>query len=189
MTGPTGRSERQKMAAGEWYRCIDPELDALRWQARRAVHSHNSLLPDQRGSMAPELRALFAGIGEGAFLEAPFHCTYGFNITLGVAVYLNAGATLLDCAPIRIGSRTMLGPNVQIYCAEHHKDRALRSQGLEIALPVLIGEDVWIGGGAVVLGGVTIGDGAIIGAGSVVTRDVAAGAMVAGNPARVIALG
>ena len=80
----------------------------------------------------------------------------------------------------------MLGPRVQIYCAEHHKDPDLRSQGIEIARPVAIGSDVWIGGGAIILGGVTIGDGAIVGAGSVVTRDVAAGATVVGNPARPV---
>jgi maltose O-acetyltransferase len=178
------RTERQKMAAGEWYSCLDDELDQLRRRARRAVHSHNSSDPDARGAMSPELRALFAQAGDGAFLEAPFHCTYGFNITLGDHVYLNAGVTLLDSAPIRIGPRTMLGPQVQIYCAEHHKDRALRASGLEIALPVEIGADVWIGGGAIILGGTTIGPGAIIGAGSVVTGDVAEGEIVAGNPAR-----
>lgn len=174
------------MAAGDWYSCLDDELDQLRRRARRAVHSHNTSDPDQRGAMAAELRALFATVGDGAFLEAPFHCTYGFNITLGDHVYLNAGVTMLDSASLRIGARSMLGPRVHIYCAEHHKDRALRAKGLEIALPVEIGEDVWIGGGAIILGGVTIGDGAIIGAGSVVTRDVAPGEIVAGNPARVM---
>ena len=88
---------------------------------------------------------------------------------------------------MRIGKSTLLGPNVQIYCAEHHKDAALRSAGLEIARPVEIGERCWIGGGAIILGGVAIGDGAIVGAGAVVTRDVTAGATVVGNPARPVA--
>jgi maltose O-acetyltransferase len=136
--------------------------------------------------MAPLLRALFAAAPQTVFIEAPFHCSYGINIAFGERVYLNAGCTILDSGSVRIGSRSMLGPGVHIYCAEHHKDTALRSQGIEIARPVTIGEDVWIGGGAIILGGVTIGDGAIVGAGSVVTKDVPAGAAVAGNPARVM---
>jgi maltose O-acetyltransferase len=90
----------------------------------------------------------------------------------------------LDTAIVTIGAATMLGPNVQIYCADHHRDAKLRAAGFERALPVTIGENVWIGGGAILLPGVTIGDGAIIGAGAVVTKDVAAGTTVFGNPAK-----
>ncbi|ACP27321.1 putative transferase hexapeptide protein [Sinorhizobium fredii NGR234] len=180
------KSERDKMAAGEWYRCLDPELDALRDRARKAVHQHNTLPPDERGAIAPALKALFAAVAADCFVEAPFHCAYGMNITLGAGVYLNAGCTILDCAPVVIGDGSMLGPGVHIYCAEHHKDVALRRAGLEIDRPVTIGKDVWIGGGAIILPGVTIGDGAIVGAGAVVTKDVAAGVTVVGNPARVV---
>lgn len=180
-------SERSKMAAGEWYCCLDDELEALRRTARVALHQHNTLPPDERGSMAPALKALLAGTTADAFIEAPFHCAYGMNIALGEGVYLNAGCVILDSGKVSIGSRSMLGPGVHIYCAEHHKDTALRRAGIEIARPVSIGEDVWIGGGAIILGGVTIGDGAIVGAGSVVTRGVPAGATVAGNPARALA--
>ncbi|WDZ76768.1 sugar O-acetyltransferase [Ensifer adhaerens] len=176
-------SERDKMAAGQWYSCLDAELDALRLTAREAVHRHNTMPPAERQSMAPALRALFRAAADDVFIEAPFHCSYGINISLGARVYLNAGCTVLDSGQVAIGRGTMLGPNVQIYCAEHHKDAVLRGQGLEVARPVTIGADVWIGGGAIILGGVTIGDGAIVGAGSVVTKDVAAGAVVAGNPA------
>ena len=179
-------SERTKMAAGEWYCCLDPELEAQRQKARNAIHRHNTMPPDERGAIAPELRALFALAASDIFIEAPFHCAYGMNIELGDGVYFNAGCTILDTAPVRIGARTLLGPGVQIYCAEHAKDPEMRSKGLEIAKPVTIGEDVWVGGGAIILGGVTIGARAIIGAGSVVTRDVATGAVVVGNPARVM---
>ncbi len=178
-------SERLKMASGEWYCCLDPELDALRGQARIAVYQHNTMPPETRGSMAPALRALLAATGADVFIEAPFHCSNGLNIWLGDQVYINAGCTILDSGKVAIGARSMLGPGVQIYCAEHHKDAALRSNGMEIARPVAIGRDVWIGGGAIILGGVTISDGAIVGAGAVVTKDVAAGATVVGNPARV----
>ncbi|MBY3125124.1 sugar O-acetyltransferase [Rhizobium laguerreae] len=178
-------TEREKMAAGEWYCCLDDELDLLRRQARAAVHAHNSLPPDERGAVAPALRALFAHAALNVFIEAPFHCSYGINIVLGERVYFNAGCTILDSGRVSIGDRSMFGPGVQIYCAEHHKDPARRSTGIEIARPVTVGSDVWIGGSAIILGGITIGDGAIVGAGAVVTRDVPAGATVVGNPARI----
>ena len=180
------RSEREKMAAGVWYACADAELDALRIAAQTAVFQHNSLPPTQLGGIGPALRKLLGSAGEGARIEAPFYCPYGFNIFLGRATFLNAGCTILDTAPVRIGDNTMIGPSVQIYCAEHHRTVEGRRAGLEIARPVTIGDDVWIGGGAIVLGGVTVGEGAIVGAGAVVTRDVPAGATVVGNPARVI---
>lgn len=180
-------SERDRMAAGRWYCCIDPELEALRDRARAAVHDHNTLPPTERGAMAPALRRLLGSVGRDAMIEAPFHCAYGFNLHLGAGCYLNAGCTILDTAPVRIGARSMLGPGVQIYCADHHRDREKRAAVLEIARPVTLGEDVWIGGGAILLPGVTVGEGAIVGAGSVVTRDVAPGATVVGNPARPVA--
>lgn len=180
------RSEAEKMAAGEWYSCLDPELERMRVQARTAVLVHNTIAVELRGGCAPVLADLFKAIGRDVFIEAPFHCAYGVNIDLGNRVYLNAGCTILDTAPVRIGAGSMLGPNVQIYCAEHHKDLEHRRAGLEIAHPVTIGTDVWIGGGAILLPGVSVGDGAIIGAGSVVTRDVEAGQTVVGNPARQI---
>jgi maltose O-acetyltransferase len=180
------RTEREKMAAGAWYRCLDPELERLRARARDAVHEHNTMPPDARGAMAPKLQALFAEVGADVFIEAPFHCAYGFNIRLGDRIYLNAGCAILDTASVRIGSGTLLGPQVQIYCAEHHKDTARRREGLEIARPVEIGANAWIGGGAILLAGIRIGAGAIIGAGAVVTRDVAPGTTIVGNPARAI---
>lgn len=154
--------------------------------ARKAVHEHNCLAPDLRGAMGPLLATLFGGVGKDVFIEAPFHCAYGFNITLGDGVYINAGCTILDSGGVTIGARSLLGPAVQVYCAQHHKDPDLRAQGQEIARPVDIGCNVWIGGAAVILPGVTIGDGAIVGAGSVVTRSVAAGGIVTGNPARSV---
>jgi maltose O-acetyltransferase len=177
-------SEREKMVAGEWYDCRVPEIEALRVIAARAVYEHNTLPPDERGNIAPKLRALLGSAGADARIEAPFHCPYGFNIHLADEVFVNAGCVILDTAPVRIGARTLLGPHVQVYCAEHHRDADKRAAGLEIARTVTIGADVWIGGGAIILAGVTIGDRAIVGAGTVVTRDVAAGATVVGNPAR-----
>lgn len=178
------QSELQKMRAGAWYSCLDDELEALRMVARRAVHQHNHMPPDARGAMGPLLRGLFASVGPEARIEASFHCSYGMNVTLGAQVFVNSGCVFLDSAPVHIGDRSMLGPGVQIYCADHHRDPVRRAAGEEIARPVTLGPDVWIGGGAILLPGVCVGAGAIVGAGSVVTRDVAPGAVVAGNPAR-----
>ncbi len=174
------------MASGNWYSCLSDDLEALREIARRAVHQHNTMAPDDRGRCGPLLTALFGGIADDAMIEAPFHCSYGFNTHLRSAAYLNAGCVILDSAPVRIGANTMLGPGVHIYCADHHRDVVKRRQGIERALPVTIGADVWIGGGAIILPGVAIGDGAIVAAGAVVTRDVASCERVAGVPAKGI---
>ncbi len=130
------------------------------------------------------LRELLASVGEGAYIRPPFHCDYGYNISLGAGVFLNFNCIILDVVKVAIGDRTQIGPGVQILTADHPRDPAQRRAGLEFGRPIVIGADVWIGGGAIILPGVTIGDGAIVGAGAVVTRDVAAGATVVGNPAR-----
>ncbi|MBY4891562.1 sugar O-acetyltransferase [Rhodobacteraceae bacterium N5(2021)] len=179
-------SEREKRDQGAWYTCLDPELGAMRDTARAACFQHNTTPPDARGALSPLLAALLAEVGAGALMEAPFHCAYGHNIALGRNVYLNAGCVILDTGPVSIGDGAMLGPAVQIYCADHHRDVTKRAAGMERALPVTLGRDVWVGGGAIILPGVTVGDGAIIGAGAVVTQDVAAGTTVVGNPARAI---
>ncbi|MEV8465217.1 sugar O-acetyltransferase [Fluviibacterium sp. DFM31] len=173
-----------RVADGDWYDALTEAFEALRQDARRACHQHATLPPDERGAMAPLLRGLFAAVGEQVFIEAPFHCAYGRNIHLADQVYMNAGCTILDSASVRIGTGTMLGPGVQIYCAEHHPDPNRRRDGIERALPVTLGKDVWICGGVTLLPGVTVGDGAVVGAGSVVNRDVAPGQRVAGVPAR-----
>ncbi|WP_417277648.1 sugar O-acetyltransferase [Celeribacter sp.] len=179
-------SEWDKMRAGDWYCCMDPEIDAHRTKVFDAVHRHNMALPSERGDIHPELRALLGAAPETARIEGQFHLLYGENLFLGDGTFLNVGCVVLDSARVEIGENTMIGPRTQIYCADHHRDPVLRGQLIERALPVTIGKDVWIGGAAIILPGVTIGDGAIVGAGSVVTKDVAPGARVVGNPARGI---
>jgi maltose O-acetyltransferase len=168
------------MLAGELYDARDPELVAARARARELLGRFNaqpdrSLLEELLGSVGPE-----------AVIEPPFHCDYGFNVSVGERFYANVGCVFLDCAPISIGDGVLLGPAVQLYAATHPLDAETRRRGLEYALPISVGDDVWIGGGAIVLPGVTIGDRAVVGAGSVVTRDIAADAIVAGNPARTV---
>lgn len=178
-------SELEKMRAGDWYCSLDPEIDAIRMRIFDAVHLHNMTLPSERGDIHPELRALLPEVHASARIEGQFHLLYG-HLAMGEGAFLNVGCVVLDAAKVEIGRNTMIGPHCQIYCTDHHRDPVKRGQLIERALPVRIGADVWIGGGAIVLPGVTIGDGAIIGAGSVVTKDVAPGLTVVGNPARGI---
>jgi maltose O-acetyltransferase len=171
---------REHMLAGELYDATDPELAADRERARALLQRYTS----ERDPAL--LGTLFGRIGKGTGVEAPFHCDYGWNIALGERVYANAFCVFLDCAPIEIGDRALLGPGVHLYTATHPLDPAKRREGLEYARPIAIGNDAWLGGGSIVLPGVSVGEAAVVGAGSVVTRDVPPGVTVAGNPARPI---
>jgi maltose O-acetyltransferase len=180
------RSEKEKMLAGALYRG-SPEIAADQRRCQLLLHQYNATRPDATVQRAALLRDLLGGIGKGTVIRPPFHCDFGYNIRLGGGVFLNFGCVLLDVVPIEIGDLCQIGSLVQVLTADHPRDPALRRQGYESGIPISIGENVWIGSGAIILPGVTIGDDAIIGAGSVVTRNVPPGATVMGNPARVIA--
>ena len=177
-------TEYEKMIASQPYNCIAPELELLRRETARLYRRFNR--SDEEDEQLALLQQIVGELAQGAFICPPLYCTYGRHIHLGKGSYINMGATLLDNASIRIGAEVMIGPNVQIYTAAHALDADERIQGVETALPVTIEDRVWIGGGAILLPGVTIGREAVVGAGSVVTRDVPAGARVAGNPARLL---
>ncbi|MEN4918486.1 sugar O-acetyltransferase [Achromobacter spanius] len=179
------RTEKQKMLAGELYTAADAELQADQLAAGVWMKQYNAMLDEPPARWHALLKARFAHVGEGAIIRPPFHCDYGYNISLGAGVFINFNCVILDVVQVIIGDGTQIGPAVQIYTADHPHDPALRHAMLESGRPVRIGSQVWIGGGAIILPGVSIGDGAIIGAGSVVTRDVPAGATAVGNPARV----
>ena len=179
-------TERDKMLGGELYDPYDPALSANRRTARDLTFAFNQTRDADRAERHRLLSELLGTAGDGVWIEPPFHCDYGKHIRLGEKVFLNFGCVLLDCAEIRIGPRTLLAPNVQMYAATHPLSAKVRASGLESAKPITVGADVWIGGGAILLPGVTVGDRAVIGAGSVVTRDVPADSVVVGNPARVI---
>ena len=132
------------------------------------------------------LREVVGSAGAGATFEPTFRCEFGRNIHLGARFFANFDCVMLDGAPIVVGERVLFGPKVGLYTANHALDRGERAAGACRARPITLGDDVWIGGGTTVLPGVTIGDGAVVGAGSVVTRDVPAGTVAAGNPARVL---
>jgi maltose O-acetyltransferase len=136
--------------------------------------------------LAGIVKALLPHAPESTWIQPPFYCDYGSNIVLGEKVFFNFNCVVLDVMKVKIGSRSMFGPNVQIYTATHPLDHRERAGGLEFAKPVSIGEDVWIGGSAVICPGVQIGDRSVIGAGSVVTKDIPADVFAAGNPCKVI---
>lgn len=179
-------SEKDKMLHGEFYDPLDAQLSSERRRARHLLQAFNTTSADQTEERARILEELLGPVGEGLWIEPPFYCDYGANITLGRQVYFNFNCTILDPAPVRIGDNVLFGPAVQIYTATHPMNAAIRRAGLEFARPIEIGSDVWVGGGAIVCPGVRIGSGSVIGAGSVVTRDVPDGAFAAGNPCRVV---
>jgi maltose O-acetyltransferase len=172
------------MRAGKPYRAGHPDLVALRAKAQRLMRAYNDTTVADTDVREPLLAALFAAIGAGSAIRAPVYVDYGCHITIGRDVFLNYGCVLLDVCDITIGDGTQIGPMVQILTADHPRDPVSRAEGLENGAPIAIGRNCWIGGGALILPGVSVGDDAVIGAGAVVTRDVAAGTTVAGNPAR-----
>jgi maltose O-acetyltransferase len=180
------RSEKEKMLGGEPYDPLDPQLAAERRRARLLVKALNDTRDDEQEERARLIRELLPSAGQGVWIEPPFYCDYGTNITLGDRVFFNFNCVVLDVAPVRIGSGVLFGPAAQIYAATHPMSAAERRTGLEAGKAVEIGDDVWVGGGAIICPGVRVGARSVVGAGSVVTRDIPAGVFAAGNPCRVI---
>jgi len=180
------KTEKQKILSGELYNAFDTELSKERLKARVLLKDLNDSREDEQEKRKKILKDLIPNGGKDINLQPPFYCDYGYNISLGDQVYFNFSCVLLDVMPIKIGSRTLIGPNVQIYTASHPMNFKERATGLEFAKPISIGEDVWIGGAAVICPGVKIGDRTVIGAGSVVTKDIPSDVFAVGNPCQVI---
>ena len=180
------KTEKEKMLSGELYNALDEQLTAERIRARLLTKRLNDGREDDSDERAAILKELIPNAGKGLWLQPPFYCDYGTNLEIGDGVFFNFNCVVLDVMKVKIGSRTLFGPNVQVYTAMHPVDYKERASGLEYAKPITIGEDVWLGGSAVICPGVTIGDRSIIGAGSVVTRDIPSDVFAAGNPCRVI---
>lgn len=178
------RTEKEKMLAGERYNLLDSELEIDRQKAQKLMRLYNSSedLPERQNI----LRQMLGAVGRDSLIWPPFYCSYGKNTYLGEGVFLNYMCTILDNNEVRIGNHVMIGPAVQIYTAAHDLQAETRIQGWETAKPIEIEDNVWIGGGAILLPGVRVGRNAVVGAGAVVTRSVSANTVVAGNPARVI---
>jgi maltose O-acetyltransferase len=179
-------SQREKMLKGELYLASDPELKELRNRARLLWQRFNTTSPLEEDERNHILLELLGKIEAGVQIEPPFYCDYGQQIELADGVYINMNCIFLDPAFIRIGSQTLIGPNVQLYTAFHPLDAETRVSGPELALPISIGKRVWIGGGTIVLPGVSIGNDTTIGAGSVVTQDIPERVVAVGNPCRII---
>lgn len=179
-------TEKQKMLAGELYLAADEELVAERLKARRLARLYNATTETDDTQRREILSQWLGAIGEKFEIEPPFRCDYGYNISVGNNFYANFGCILLDCARIEIGDNVLLAPNVQLYTAYHPTDPQVRLTGKELASPITIGHNVWLGGGVIVCPGVRIGDNTTIGAGSVVTKDIPANVIAVGNPCRVI---
>jgi maltose O-acetyltransferase len=179
-------TEKEKMLSGQLYDAMDPVLTHERHQARLLFQRINKLGDEEKELRDSLLYELLGEAGEGLFIEPPFYCDYGYNIKVGDKVFMNYNCCILDVMEVTMGSNVLLGPNVQIYTATHPMDAETRREWLEFAKPISIGDDVWIGGGAIICPGVTIGNGVVVGAGAVVTRDVPDNVFVGGNPAKVI---
>jgi maltose O-acetyltransferase len=180
------RSMRERMLAGDLYRGADAELEAEMTQAMRLTKRLNDSDPGDPAARRAILTELLGALGEDVDIRPPMHCDYGSHIRVGARTFINFGLMALDVAPITIGEDVMMGPNVQLLTPTHPLDPDTRRDKWESALPITIGNNVWIGGMAVICPGVTIGDDAVIGAGAVVTKDVPAGMVAVGNPARVV---
>src|SRR5690606_4589147 len=170
--------------AGENYRPLDPELSAERRHAKMLLRQFNIDHYVFSREAALVLKKLLPNAHPSLYIESPFHCDYGYNIHCGSRVYFNTNCVILDVCRVTIGSGTMFGPAVQIYTATHPLS-SIERKTVESGKPVTIGNNCWIGGGAIILPGVTVGDNCVIGAGSVVTKDIPANTLAAGNPAVV----
>jgi maltose O-acetyltransferase len=172
------------MLAGELYRAGDPQLVAERARCEQRLHAFNA--EEDADARDRVLRELLGGVGRLSYIRPPFFCDYGFNITLGDDVFLNFNCVILDVVPVAIGNRVQIASAVQILAADHPLDVETRARGLENGRPIVIEDDAWIGGAAILCPGVTVGRGSVIGAGSVVTRDIPPAVVAVGNPCRVL---
>ena len=176
---------RERMLAGDLYRA-DAELAAEHARAMALLESFNATPHASAAERRTLLTELLGSYGEGAVIRPPFHCDYGYRITVGAGTFANFGLVALDVAPIAIGDHVQLGPNVQLLTPTHPLDAATRRAGWEAGEPITIGDNVWLGGGVIVCPGVTIGADTVVGAGAVVTRDLPPNVLAVGNPARVV---
>ncbi len=180
------RTMRERMLAGDLYTADDPELGAASTRALDLADAYNATTVRQGPLRRRLLEELLGSIGEGTEIRPPLYVDYGAHLTIGARCFANFGLVALDVAAIAIGDDVQIGPNVQLLTPTHPVEPEPRRQKWEAAEPIVIGDNVWLGGGVVVLPGVTIGENTVVGAGSVVTRNLPANVVAVGNPARVV---
>ncbi len=173
------------MLRGELYIADDPAIQADQARSADLLERYNATRAADQEERDRLLRELLGEVGEGVVVRPPFFVDYGTYISIGARTFVNFDCVMLDVAPIRIGEACQVATKVQLLTATHPVDPEPRRIGWESAEPITIGDNVWLGGGAIVCPGVTIGDDTVVGAGSVVTRDLPAGVVAYGNPARV----
>ena len=176
---------KERMLRGELYRFDDPEVSAGHARAQEILDRYNRTRHDERGERERMLRELLGDVGEGVVIQPSFRCDYGTQITIGAGTFVNYDCVMLDAAPIAIGAACQLAAHVQLVTATHPIDPEPRRLGWEYAEPIAIADNVWLGAGVIVCPGVRIGQDTVVGAGAVVTRDLPAGVVAFGNPARV----
>ncbi len=179
-------TEKEKMLSGNLYIADDEELKTDRRNARRLTRLFNSTTEEELEDRSELLRELLGSVGDNAFIEPPFRCDYGYNISVGKNFYANYDCIMLDVCRVTIGDNVFLAPRVGIYTAGHPIDAEIRNTNLEFGKPITIGSSVWIGANTVVNPGVTIGSNVVIGSGSVVTKDIPDNVIAVGNPCRVL---
>ena len=179
------KSMKERMLAGELYKADDPELQAGLARAQKLLERYNATSHAEREERDRLLRELLGEVGEGVVINPTFRCDYGSHISIGAGTFVNYDCVFLDVAPIRIGEACQVATRVQLLTAAHPVEPGPRRDGWEYGAPITLGDNVWLGGGAIVCPGVTIGDDTVVGAGAVVTRDLPAGVVAHGNPARV----
>ncbi|MFJ2261677.1 sugar O-acetyltransferase [Streptomyces sp. NPDC087844] len=180
------RTNVERMMAGDHYIADDPEIVRRYERAVRLAARYQAAYVEDTEAARPILAELLGSLGPDVHLRPPLYVDYGSNITIGARTFVNYNLTALDVAAITIGEDCQIGPNVQLLTPTHPLEPEPRRDKLEAAQPITIGNNVWLGGGAIVLPGVSIGDNSVIGAGAVVTKDVPAGVVAVGNPARPV---
>ena len=179
-------NQKERMLAGLPYKAWLYGLSAERMENKKRIYQYNLLAPDAVEEQEQLIKKILGKTGRHVHIEAPFHCDYGYNIEVGENFFANYNLTVLDVGLVRIGNNAQIAPNVSIYTAGHPVHPESRNSGYEYGIAITIGDNVWIGGNAVIMPGVTIGDNVVIGAGSIVTKDLPSNVIAAGNPCRVI---
>jgi maltose O-acetyltransferase len=183
---PDGRSQRERMLAGELYLADDPQLAADNLRALKLTSQFNASDPTDRHARLALLQELLGSVGEGTEIRPPLYCDYGYQTHVGARAFIDFGCVLLDVAAIRIGDDVQVGPNVQFLTPTHPVAAEPRRAKWEAAKPISVGDNVWLGGGVIICPGVSIGENTVVGAGAVVVRDLPANVVAVGNPAQVI---